>query len=71
MTMLKATTLGLEGLKFRKAIATKARHTSGCERVFLESLVEEHRHMMSANGGATNAHEIDVCNVIHELENWA
>ena len=68
MTTLEATALGLEGLKLRNAIATEAGHTRGCERVFLESVIEEHRHMVPANPGAINAHEIHVCNVVHALQ---
>ena len=68
MTTLEATALGLEGLKLRNAIATEAGHTRGCERVFLESVIEEHRHMVPANPAAIDAHEIDVCNVIHERD---
>ena len=41
MAMLKATALGLEGLKFRNAIATEAGHTGACELIFLKSVAEE------------------------------
>ena len=66
--MLKATALGLEGLKFRNATATEAGHTGGCERIFLESAAEEQRHMAPANRGAMNAHEADACDVVQEIE---
>ena len=68
MAMLEATALGLEGLKLRNAIATEARHTGACEMIFLETVAEKGRHMVPANRGAIDAHEIDVCDVIHELE---
>ena len=66
--MLIANGSGLERLKFRNAIATEAGHTSGCERILLESVAEEQRHMVPANRGAMNAHDIYVCDVIHDLE---
>ena len=60
--MLKATALGLEGLKLRNAIATEAGHTGACEIIFLETVAEE----VKSEGGEAVAIACDV-SVEHDV----
>ena len=69
MAMLKTTDTGLELLKFRNGIATDARHTSACERIILDILIEAPLAMVLAKREAIDAHGIYVCDVANELEN--
>jgi hypothetical protein len=68
VAVLKATGLGLEGFKFRDAEAPKAGYASGRETIFLEGVIEKKRHVVPANEGAVDPHKVNVCDVVHELE---
>ena len=68
VTMLKAAALGFERFEFRNAEATKAWCASGSEAVFLESMVEEKRHVVPANERTIDPHEIDIHDVVHEFK---
>jgi hypothetical protein len=68
VAVLKAASLGLEGFEFRDAEASKAGYASGREAIFLECVVEEKRREVPANERAVDSHQVNVCDVVHELE---
>ena len=68
VAVLKAASLGLEGFEFRDAETSKAGNASGREAIFLECVVEEKRRIVPANERAVDSHQMNICDVVHELE---
>ena len=68
VAVLETSSLGLEGFEFPDAEAPKGRYASGRKGIFLKTMVKERGHVVPANEGTVDSHEVDVGDVIHKLE---
>ena len=68
MTVLEAALLRFEWLQLCYSKSSETGHGRGGQLVFAVSVMERLLHMVPTNEGEVHAHEIDVCNVVHQKE---
>ena len=68
MTVLEAALLRFEWLQLCYSVSSESRYGSGSQLVFTISLVKGLLYMVPADERLIHAHEVNVCNVVHEEE---